>query len=154
MSGFGHVKAAILAKEGKNDMIHDNQRRVTEPLIQHDILRLLAGGQVWTNARIKRELGNVLPLSAADRATANCRANEEKWEELVNNALSPSRSNSLTARGFVETVEWGHHRITDAGRKKLEDDDTFAAGFHKAMASPEAERFLRKLKDHHNRPSF
>jgi len=135
-------------------MIHSSQWRVTEPLIQQEILRLLAGGQVWTNARIKRELGKILPLSAADRATANCRANEEKWEELVNNALSPSRSNSLTAKGFVETIEWGHHRITGEGCKKLEDYDSFAAAFRKAMASPDAERFLRKLNAPHNRPLF
>lgn len=131
-----------------------NSTRVMEPQVQHEILRLLAGGQIWTNACIKRELRKALPLSPADRATANCRPNEGKWEELVNNALSPSRSNSLTARRYAETVEWGHHRITDAGRKKLEDDDMFAAAFHKAMASPEAETFLRKLKGHHNLPLF
>lgn len=127
-----------------------NYTRVTEPQVQHEILRLLAGGQIWTNARLKRELGKVLPLSPADRATANCRHNEEKWEELVNNALSPSRSSSLTARRYVEAVERGLHRITDAGRKKLKDDDMFTAAFHKVMASPKADDFLRKWKHHHN----
>lgn len=105
-----------------------SETRVSEPLVQGAILRLLAGGQIWTNAAIKRELEKTLPLSRADRVTANFRPNEEKWHELVNNALSASRGNSLIAEGSVETVERGHHRITDKGRNRLQYMDIIAVG--------------------------
>lgn len=105
------------------------ETRVAEPVVQGEILRLLAGGQVWTNADIKRELEKTLPLSKADRATANFRPNEEKWYELVNNALSASRGNSLIAQGFVETVERGHHRITDKGRAHLQLSELVRVGW-------------------------
>ena len=95
---------------------------VGEEQIQPAILRLLADGRSMTNAQIKHELRKVLPLSADDKARANERPNEEKWEDLVNNALSPSRTSSLIAKGYVETPERGHHRITDAGRTKNEFD--------------------------------
>lgn len=104
------------------------ETRVAEPLVRGAILRLLAGGRVWTNAGIKRELEKTLPLSEADRATANFRPNEEKWHELVNNALSASRGNSLTAEGHVETVERGHHRITDKGRIQLQYMEIITVG--------------------------
>ncbi len=126
--------------------------RVKEPQVQHAILSLLANGQIWTNARIKRELRKVLPLSPADLETANHRPNEAKWEELVNNALSPSRGNSLIAKGYVETVDRGHHRITDDGRRELKDCEELDACFRKAMASPEVEKFLRQWNDHRDLP--
>lgn len=129
-----------------------NNTRVKEPEIQDEILRLLANGQIWTNSRIKLALSKVLPLSLADRATANFRPNEEKWEEIVNNALSPSRRNYLSARGHVEAVRLGHHRITNAGRKRLKSDEIFAAAFHKVITSPEAKQFLHKWKAYLSQP--
>lgn len=112
--------------------------RIAEPQVQGAILRLLAGGQIWTNANIKHELGKTLPLSKADRATANFRPNEEKWYELVNNALSPSRSSSLVAQGYVETIKRGHHRLTDKGRSYLENIEAMAVAWENASAGGEA----------------
>jgi len=113
------------------------ETRVAEPLVQGAILRLLAGGQVWTNADIKRHLETILPLSKADRATANFRPNEEKWHELVNNALSASRGNSLIAEGYIETVKRGHHRLTDKGRSHIQRLEIIAVA---------ADQVLRKTK--------
>ncbi|WMT87483.1 DUF3320 domain-containing protein [Pelagibacterium sp. 26DY04] len=93
--------------------------RVTEAVVQDAILRLLSDGEVRTNANIKDSLRKSLPLTAADRERAAVRINEERWEALVNNALSPSRGNSLTSRNLVEPVQLGHHRITSEGRATL-----------------------------------
>lgn len=87
----------------------DNSSRVTEADVQREILSLLADGRPWTNGALKRALADILPLSQADRAPANFRPNEEKWEELVNNALSPSRGNSLHAKGMVKSSGRGIH---------------------------------------------
>jgi very-short-patch-repair endonuclease len=89
-------------------------QRVTETDVQAAILQLLGNGAVWTNAELKRALSNVLPLSAGDRQRSPSRPNEEKWEELVNNALARTgRSNSLYARGLVSKVGFGRHRLSD-----------------------------------------
>lgn len=94
--------------------------RIGEEQIRWEILRLTSDGKDWTNADLKKRLRLRLPLSADDKARANERPNEEKWEELVNNALSPSRPKSLTAQKKIETVSRGTHRITEKGRESLE----------------------------------
>lgn len=88
-----------------------NSTRVTEGQVQAEILQLMSDGQVWSNAQLKRTLPDHLPLSPADRETAAFRPHEEKWEELVNNALSPSRGNSLHSRGLVESRGRGLHQL-------------------------------------------
>ena len=97
--------------------------RVTEKQVQKAIVILMADGKTYTNAQLKQRLKDVLPLSGLDIARANHRPNEEKWEELVNNALSPSRNSSLISKGFVQTVSRGHHKLTPEAlnwtRKKL-----------------------------------
>ena len=108
--------------------------RIAEPQVQGAILRLLATGQIWTNANIKHELGKTLPLSNADRETANFRPNEEKWFELVNNALSPSRNSSLVAQGYVETIKRGHHRLTVKGRAYLDNIEAMAVSWENFRA--------------------
>ena len=85
--------------------------RVTESEVQQAILKLLADGKSWTNGQLKSALKAILPLSPADRERANHRPNEEKWEELVNNALSPSRGNSLYGKDLIENVDRGVHRL-------------------------------------------
>lgn len=85
--------------------------RVTESEVQQAILKLLADGKPWTNGQLKSALKANLPLSPADRERANHRPNEEKWEELVNNALSPSRGNSLYGKDLIENVDRGVHRL-------------------------------------------
>jgi hypothetical protein len=89
-------------------------QRVTEAVVQAAILELLGNGEVWTNAELKQALSRVLPLSAGDRQRSPSRPKEEKWEELVNNALTRSgRSNSLYARGLVSNVGFGRYRIAN-----------------------------------------
>lgn len=85
--------------------------RLTESEVQQEILNLLADGNPWTNGELKSALKAILPLSPADCERANHRPNEEKWEELVNNALSPSRGNSLYGKGLIENVDRGVHRL-------------------------------------------
>jgi len=88
--------------------------RVSEAQVQIEIVALMGDGRPWTNAQLKHALLAVLPLSPADRARANFRPNEEKWEELVNNALSASRSNSLHARGVIRSAGRGVHILVKA----------------------------------------
>lgn len=89
--------------------------RVTESDVQIAILNLMKNRGQWTNSELKRQLRTILPLSPADMAQANFRPNEEKWEELVNNALSQSRGNSLHSKGMVKSHSRGRHLITDLG---------------------------------------
>ncbi|MGZ0071970.1 DUF3320 domain-containing protein [Sphingobium limneticum] len=93
--------------------------RMTEPQVQVAILGLLSDGQVWSNSDLKKALGNILPLSSADREPANFRPGEEKWEELVNNALSPSRGNSLHAKGSVKSAGRGLHVLADVDLEQV-----------------------------------
>ncbi len=98
--------------------------RVTENDVQIAILNLMKNRGQWTNAELKRQLRTILPLSPADMAQANFRPNEEKWEELVNNALSQSRSNSLHSKGLVKSHSRGRHLITDLGIARVTSDTT------------------------------
>lgn len=99
----------VMRSKSISQAIDQQQSRVTEGLVQREILHLLRDGKPWTNAEIKRALSESLPLSAADRAKANFRPNEEKWEELVNNALAAARGNSLHAKGLVRSGGRGVH---------------------------------------------
>ncbi|MBW6507273.1 MAG: winged helix-turn-helix domain-containing protein [Rhodobacteraceae bacterium] len=122
--------------------------RVSEPQIQKEMLRLMSNGEEWENGSLKKALRKVLPLSGADKSKANCRENEEKWEELVNNALTPTRGNSLVAKGFVETVERGRHRITEKGRKENERNEKQRALLKKwEQENPEKVQILRNFPD-------
>ena len=88
--------------------------RTGEAQIQAAILQLMSDGKVWTNAELKRQIPSLVRLSAGDRQRSLSRPKEEKWVELVNNALTRSgRSNSLYARGLVLNVGVGQHRLAD-----------------------------------------
>lgn len=91
--------------------------------IQFAILELMTNGKVWTNADLKSKLRSALPLTAEDKTASPTRPNEEVWENRVNNALSPSRASSLYRKGHVENAGRGAHRITDAGRRFINEDD-------------------------------
>jgi len=96
--------------------------RTAESEIRVEILDILMDEKIRSNAQIKKRIRDTFPLMPGDKKRANERPNEEKWEELVNNALSPSRSNSLPARGLTEVVERGQHRITQEGREYVENE--------------------------------
>jgi hypothetical protein len=89
---------------------------VTEDQIQWEILELMKDRKIWTNGDLKGRLAKILILSTQDQAVGERKA-EELWMNRVNNALGQSdkRSNSLYAKGFVEWVGHGQHRITDIG---------------------------------------
>ena len=111
--GGGMKTAEIEASEPETAASHSTtSSRVTESEVQAEILNLLADGNPWTNGELKTALKAILPLSPADRERANHRPNEEKWEELVNNALSPARGNSLYGKGLIENVDRGVHRLS------------------------------------------
>ena len=114
--------------------------RVSEPQIRVEILRLMSDGKIWTNAELKKRLRSILPLSADDKARANERHCEEKWEELVNNALAPSRGKSLThtAQGYVKTDRIGEHEITEAGRDFLAHTELVLAHTELMEKDPDA----------------
>lgn len=96
------------------------ERRTTESEIQLAIIYLMTDGTEWTNGELKRVLDESFPLTAGDRMQAAHRPKEQKWEELVNNALSPSRSNSLPSKALVQTVSRGRHVLTAEGRMMIE----------------------------------
>jgi very-short-patch-repair endonuclease len=88
----------------------EEERRTTEREVQAAILTLMEDGKPWSNAALKQALPSILHLTPADRERSPSRPNEEKWEELVNNALTrQGRSNSLYARGMVTKVGFGLH---------------------------------------------
>lgn len=88
--------------------------RTSEAQIQEAILQLMSDGQIWTNAELKHRIPGLLTLSVGDRQRSPSRPREQKWEELVNNALTRTgRSNSLYARGLVVNVGVGQHRRAD-----------------------------------------
>lgn len=91
-----------------------SSQRVTESQVQAAIQDLMSDNRVWSNGDLKRALIGILPLSAGDREPAKFRPGEEKWEELVNNALSPSRGNSLHAKGLVKSAGRGLHVLAEA----------------------------------------
>lgn len=104
----------VLAVE-TNPSPETEKLRTTEAQIQEAILQLMSDGQTWTNAELKRGIPEILELSAGDRQRSPSRPREEKWEELVNNALTRTgRSNSLYARGLVVNVGIGQHRRADS----------------------------------------
>jgi hypothetical protein len=89
--------------------------------IQFAILELMKDRRAWSNAELKARLGRILPLTPEDRSVG-VRTNEALWENRVNNALSPSRSSSLYAKGHVENCGHGLHRISENGLKFINDD--------------------------------
>lgn len=109
------TEASIDLPSKPNKEVADGQTRtlprVTESQVQEEILNLMSDGRTWSNAALKHALPERLPLSPADREQATFRPNEEKWEELVNNALSPARGNSLAARGLVVSRGRGLHQL-------------------------------------------
>jgi hypothetical protein len=89
-----------------------NSSRIGEAQIQTAILKLMSDGEIWTNADLKREIRKIVTLSTGDMAQSLSRPREEKWEELVNNALTQiGRSNSLYAQGLIVNVGTGRHRL-------------------------------------------
>jgi len=98
-------------------------RRTTESIIQIQILRVMQTKSIFSNARLKELISRELTLSAADRAGSSTRSNEAKWENLVNNALSPSRSNSLYSQGAVKNCGHGLHPITAKGLEILHEHE-------------------------------
>ena len=111
--------------------IETSGSRVSEGQVQKEIVQLLRDRRPWTNAELKHALISILPLSPADRARANFRPKEEKWEELVNNALSPSRSNSLHAKGVIRSAGHGLHILAEV-------DDTDSVSGSERDCSPSA----------------
>jgi hypothetical protein len=95
--------------------------KTSEVDIQHAILELMCDGEIWSNAELKARLAQILPLTEADRGVG-ARVAEELWENRVNNALGRARGNSLYAKGFVENEGLGRHRLTEEGRRYIEDD--------------------------------
>jgi hypothetical protein len=90
-----------------------DDRSIGELEIQEEILKLMQDGREWSNAELKQRMRHALPWSEADLKPSKERPNEVFWEQRVNNALSPARSSSLYAKGYVDHGnDHGTHRIT------------------------------------------
>ncbi len=89
--------------------------------IQFAILELTKDQRIWTNADLKFRLRKSFDWSDEDLKVGS-RTSEYKWENRINNALSPSRKSSLYGKGFVENCGHGEHKITPDGIKFINDD--------------------------------
>jgi len=88
------------------------------------VLRILAAqpNGAATVRVIKRELPNLVKLSADDQAGSITRLNEELWEQQVRNLRSHKNTpGNPFAEGFMELVVRGRWQITDAGRLHLKN---------------------------------
>jgi very-short-patch-repair endonuclease len=103
-------------------------QRVTEAQVQTAIVSLMSDGRIWSNADLKKALVGILPLAEADRQPAAFRPGEEKWEELVNNALSPARGNSLHAKQVVKSAGRGLHVLANIELPQADLDLATPAG--------------------------
>lgn len=92
--------------------------------IQQAILRLMLDGREWSNADLKQHLRSALPWTPADLKVGE-RTSEYLWENRVNNSLSLSRPSSLSTKGHVERCGHGLYRITDHGKRFINDDFDF-----------------------------
>lgn len=88
--------------------------------IQFAILELMKDQKVWSNAELKYKLKGSFAWSAEDLRSPKDR-NEYKWENRINNALSPSRKSSLYSKCYVENHARGEHKITALGLKFITD---------------------------------
>jgi hypothetical protein len=103
-----------------------NDHSIGELEIQEEILKLMQNEHEWSNAWLKHNLRHALPWSEADLETSKERPNELFWEQRVNNALSPARTSSLYAKGFVEHgSKTGTHRITQRGLSFIREEWSF-----------------------------
>jgi hypothetical protein len=103
-----------------------DERSIGELEIQEEILKLMQDEREWSNAELKQKLRHTLPWSEADLAASKERPNELFWEQRVNNALSPARTSSLYAKGFVEHgSDIGAHRITEKGLRFIREEWSF-----------------------------
>ena len=96
---------------------------VDELEIQHALLELMKDGKIWSNSDLKTKLRTALQWSSKDLERAPNRPNEYRWENRVNNALSPARGSSLYAKGQVENAGHGLHHITLRGLRFIKTED-------------------------------
>jgi Mrr N-terminal domain len=94
---------------------------VGEQEIQFAILELMKDGKIWSNADMKQRLRSQLAWSDHDKEGSPTR-NEFRWENRVNNALSPSRKSSLYGRGHVVNAGHGLHQITENRKRSISGD--------------------------------
>lgn len=107
-----------------------------EQNVQIAILQLMADRRVWTNSDLKKKIKFKLKLSSHDKERSQSRPMEVNWENRVNNALSPSRTNSLYASGRVKNCGLGKHQITDTGFKFVNEVDPSLEDLFSAMCLP------------------
>ena len=93
--------------------------RTTEAQVQTILLKVMTTGGVFSNRRLKDLVRQELELFPDDLVRSRSRSAEAVYENIINNALSPARSNSLYAQGAVENCGRGLHRITNKGRLLL-----------------------------------
>ncbi len=97
--------------------------RKSESHMRDLIIKLMMNGHTWTNEALRKHIKRMTELSPADNQRANPDSDNQKWEGIVNNALS----GSLFKQGFVERVARGNYRITDCGRNAFEKQRAFFA---------------------------
>ena len=93
---------------------------------ENDVARgvmIIAAAQpngVATFARCKKEIPNIVNLSAANKAQSKTRPNEPMWHQLLRNIKSHHISDeNYIARGWLVHIPRVGFRITPTGRKQL-----------------------------------
>jgi adenine-specific DNA methylase len=99
-----------------------NGPRVTENEVAHAALQIAAGQNngIATFPKMKKEIRNILNLSAGDRRQSITRPREQVWEQLIRNIKSHSKSDGNYIKdGYLEHVPRSGYRITVKGKKLL-----------------------------------
>ncbi len=98
--------------------------RTSELEISKSVLRVLAvmaNGEA-TIAQLVKRIPDVINLTTADRQPSITREGEELWEQIVRNIVSHKKSHgNIISEGFANSPSRGKLRITDIGRKHLEN---------------------------------
>ena len=97
--------------------------RVTETDIALVTLQIAAANEngVATFRELKRKIPQYLPLSIHDKIKSKTRPREEMWEQQIRNIKSHDKADgNFIADGFLQHVPGTGYRITDQGRKRVD----------------------------------
>lgn len=87
--------------------------------VQDEIVDVLKHGKTMTTQEIRGAVLSRLNLAPADLKRANKRQNETKIDQIIANALQPTRR--ICRDGLVERTGRDQFRITAAGQQHLSE---------------------------------
>ena len=98
--------------------------RTSESQIAKAVLRVLAvapNGEA-TISQLVKHVPSEVSLTAGDRQQSGTREGEQLWEQIVRNIVSHQKTEgNIIAEGFANSPSRGKLRITEAGRKHVQN---------------------------------